>query len=116
MTHTDIIQEFTQLSLDLRHYHWNSTMLAEHQALGEAYSSISSFTDTIAETLVAHEGILNPFSVTTKSCPVKDLPEDILSTASNLRKYSQDKYPDLVNLADEVTAVGSRLKYFYRLS
>lgn len=115
--HTVIIQGFQQLTLDIKQHHWNTSSYPEHIALNEAYDSISGYMDTIAETLVGAEGPLSPLKLLPiPSCPIQDLPKDIFEIAATLKMYANSKYPDLVNLADEVTAAGSRLKYLLRLS
>lgn len=111
-----LIQEFKQVLNDIQQHHWNTIILAEHETLSKAYDSLSPIIDTIAETLVANEGPVLPFTLKVPSHTIKELPQAIFDAATSLRNHAENLYPDLVNLADEVTAVGSRLKYFYRLS
>ena len=111
-----LIQQFKQVLNDIQQHHWNTTLLSEHEALSTAYNSLSPLIDTIAETLIAQEGPILPFTLKVPSHTTKELPKAIFDAATSLRDHSENIYPDLVNLSDEVTAIGSKLLYFYRLS
>jgi hypothetical protein len=114
--HTPVVAELFQTLVDLKIAHWNTLQYAEHKALDEAHSSISSILDTVAETTVGTEGPLEIFSLKTPMCLTPDLPNCILDNAKNLKSFASTKYPDLANTADELTSVGNKLKYLLRLS
>lgn len=117
MKHTEIVQKFQQLQLNLKFHHWNTLVEAQHLALESAYQSIVSFTDTVAETLIGKHGKLSPFDLLPTSSELSTTPEQIEAVALMLREYATEyKCYDLVNLSDEVMATGSKLRYLLRLS
>jgi len=115
--HTILIQELNQLIEDTHFQHWNTTSYAQHMALDATYSSLSDLQDKIAELLISYYGSLESFKLLPiPSCTVEELPTCIHEFAEKLRMISQkDKLHDLNNISDEVTQVGSKLKYLLRL-
>lgn len=86
-------------------------------ALGGAYDSMSDLKDTIVESLVGYYGRFPAIKLLPlPSCSLEETPECIMEVASTLKALAtKDKHPDLVNIADEVTAVGAKLQYLLSL-
>lgn len=116
-THSKLITNAQQILLDLKFYHWNSKIYAEHIALDDAYEALAAITDTIAESLIGREGPLEPALFSSPSCNLKDLCSDIFTFAKALKTFAESKeYCDLENLSDEINAKGARLQYLLELA
>ena len=115
--HITLIQELNQLIEDTHFQHWNTTSYAQHMALDKTYGDLSTLQDTIAELLIAYYGPLESFKLLPiPSCSTDELPTCIQEFAEKLRVVSEkDKFHDLNNISDEVTQVGTKLKYLLRL-
>lgn len=115
--HELLIEELNQLSTDLQFNHWNTLSYAEHMALGGAYEQLSEILDSIVESLIGAKGKIKSIKIISPSAPTDKMPEAIFQCANNLRDYSTvNKLNDLINISDEITAVGTKLQYLLRLS
>lgn len=118
-SHTGIVTTLFQIADDLHWHHLNDRSYAEHKALDFAYGELVSYKDTVAEQLIPFEGKLGVMKLLpVPSCTkVLDLPEDIIKAAATLREFATaKKYNNLVNISDEIAAVGAKLKYLLNLT
>jgi DNA-binding ferritin-like protein len=116
--HTQVIAMFFQVVDDLKWHHLNTRSFAEHKALDFAYGEMTDYTDKVSEQTIGLMGRLGTIKLMpVPNCKLLDLPEDIMEAAEALRELgTSNKFPNLVNLADEITGVGAELKYLLTLS
>lgn len=116
--HSGIVGMFFQVVDDLHYHHLNTRSYAEHKALEHAYEEMVDYKDEVAEKLIGYLGRLSKIRILPlPNCELDDLPEDIMEAASALRELAtKNKYNDLVNLSDEITGVGSKLRYLLTLN
>ena len=114
MTHTNTIRDLYQVLSNLKYHHLNTTIYADHIALGDAYSTLDTLADTISEALIGKYGAISPFTIKMGSSTSVNLPKDLDDLANSVREYKD--CPDLLNIADEITAIASKLRYLQRLS
>lgn len=118
MTHTNLVNLLFQIADDLHWHHLNTKVYPEHKALEFGYDAIISYKDKLAEQLIPFEGKLGSFKLAVPSnTKVLSLPDDIINAAAEIRKFAEEKkYPDMVNMSDEIRGVGAKLKYLLNLS
>ena len=109
-TAQELVKEMIDLWILAKVLHWNTKSYALHKALDETQGSLLSIIDQVAETYVPKEGMMNLASGT-----VDDIVSKIDIFAKEMKSYKPNQYPDLVNLADELSAVGSHLEYLSKL-
>ena len=119
----DVIKaKLNYFELQLHELHWQTTSLAEHLALGDAYENVYDSKDEIVEKMMGYTGTrTKAMSVDTIKNYSPGIPEiiinDLLSFAKRLETYA--KFSNMPDVADEAVALSgkiARIKYRFTLS
>jgi len=114
--------KLSYFELQLHELHWQTTSLAEHLALGDAYDLIFKLKDEIVEKIMGYTG------VRTKAMPVDTIKNyapgvpditirEILMFAKQLESFgSINNMPDIENIAQSLSGDISQIKYRLTLS
>ena len=119
----DVIKAKLQFfELQLHELHWQTTSLAEHLCLGDAYDKIFDLKDQIVEKIMGYTG------VRTKAMPVDTIknygpgiPEmvvsDVILFAKQLESFGRlNNMPDIENIAQSLSGDFAQFKYRLTLS
>jgi len=114
----DVIKaKLSYFELQLHEYHWQTTSLAEHLALGDAYTLIFNQKDEIVEKIMGYIG------VRTKAMPVDPIKNysqggpsiivsEIIIFAKQLESYgAMNNMPDIENIAQSLSGDLAQIKY-----
>ena len=115
-----ISEHFVNLLLfqaQLRIMHWGTESYAQHIAYGETYESINDGLDSLVESYQGYHGRLD-FGCNCEFISFKNVENDswlgsMLECLNTLREVLKES--DLQNLADELIASVSKLKYLLTL-
>lgn len=120
LTLDTIKAKLNYFELQLHELHWQTTSLAEHLALGDAYDMIFSVKDEIVEKIMGYTG------TRTKAMKVEEIKNysagmpnlilrDIVSFSKKLEDFGeQNNMPDIENIAQSLS--GDAAKILYRLT
>jgi len=114
-----IAGKLTYFHEQLHLLHWQTTIYAQHMALGSLYEYVHGFKDGVIEKLMGYTGKrpgifkIDPLTTCTSMACVEDLSE----FASELKKYGDiNNYHDIGNLADALSGEAAKTKYLLTLS
>jgi len=117
----DVIKaKLNYFELQLHEYHWQTTSLGEHLALGDAYDLVFNLKDEIVEKIMGYTGVrTKAMSVDTIKSYSPGLPDilvlDIMTFAKQLQNFgSSNNMPDIENIAQSLS--GDMAKIRYRLT
>jgi hypothetical protein len=108
--------------LQVHELHWQTFGLAEHEALGDLYSTIFSMKDEIIEKIMGYTG------TRTKAMPVEPIKNytpglsnqvvtELISFAKQLENFGgSSNMPDIENLAQGLSGSAAQIKYRLTLS
>lgn len=111
--------EIHKLLLTVKLSHYKTKSFAAHEALGRTYDAVNELIDTITEKLIGYsDADPQDFQIGTVSVMApRMLGIFIIGIAERLEDYAEAKeYCDIENLAQELSGVGSQLKYLSRFS
>lgn len=114
LPHVKVISDYQQLVLDLEFHHWNTTSYVKHTALGVTYDALEALKDSVVERLISEYGRFESFP--TREIPsvsIDGLVDAILDLATSLKGLLMD---DIDNTADEIIAIGRKLRYLLTLN
>lgn len=96
--------------------HYVTKSYAAHGAFGRTYDSLDELIDTITEKLIGYtKSDPTEFTIgTIKAISPAELADQIITLAGKLEQFAKSKYPDIENLAQELSGVGAQLKYLSR--
>ena len=119
----DVIKAKLQFyELQLHELHWQTTSLAEHLCLGDAYDKVFDLKDQIVEKIMGYTGIR------TKAMPVDaiknygpGIPEmvvsDVILFAKQLESFGRlNNMPDIENIAQSLSGDFAQFRYRLTLS
>lgn len=114
----DVIKaKLSYFELQLHELHWQTTSLAEHLALGDAYDLVFNLKDEIVEKIMGYTGLR------TKAMPVDIIKNysmgmpnivvaELLVFAKQLENYgSSNDMPDIENIAQSLSGDMAKIKY-----
>lgn len=123
MTKEQIILTLEEIQIQLRHLHWQTKSIAEHEAYGKLYSSLSDSIDLFVEICMGKHG--RPKFSGGYVLSGKDINQiDINTFLNGVCKflislsdfYDSKKDTDLLNIRDEILGEFNKLKYLLTLS
>ena len=112
----NIIGPLIKYQQQLRVFHWQTKIYAEHKAFGKTYEQLDDLIDNFIETYQGRYGRVKPttiYKIELKSLDSDNTLNECLSEAINYLKgmSTELKDTDLLNLRDEMLGVYHRLKY-----
>jgi len=114
-----IASKLTVFHEQLHLAHWQTSIYAEHQAVGALYDYVHDFKDGVIEKLMGYTG-RRPNSVTVgniTSTSSEIIVSEIMSFASSLKSFAtSNSYHDIANLADALSGEAAKTKYLLTLS
>jgi len=106
--------------LQIHELHWQTTSLAEHEALGDLYSLLFNVKDEIVEKIMGYTGTrtkampVEPIKNYSKGC-CAPIVKELVSFAKNLENYgASNNMPDIENISQSLS--GDAAKILYRLT
>lgn len=106
------------MQVQLQTFHWQTTSYAQHIAFGDAYTALQPLVDSFMESYI---GITDK-RPKAESIQLVDLQEGnpkswCTKKIGALRKIrdAMERYPELVNICDEIIALLSKLSYLLTL-
>jgi len=119
----DVIKaKLNYFELQLHELHWQTTSLAEHLALGDAYDLVFDLKDEIVEKIMGYTGTrTKAMTVDTIKNYSPGMPNvivaEILSFAKQLENYGESNgMPDIENIAQSLSGDFAKIKYRLTLS
>lgn len=122
LTLDSIKAKLSYFELQAHEYHWQTTSLAEHLALGDLYDLVFGLKDEIVEKIMGYTG------TRTKAMPVapiknysagapEQLVSEIMTFAKQLEAYGESTgYCDIENIAQSFSGDAAKIKYRLTLS
>jgi hypothetical protein len=117
----NIITPLVQFQQQLRIYHWQTNLHAQHVAFGSAYEELDELIDTFIETYMGIFGKSKPFNDFTLILnPLIDIDhvyeklEDFISYLKEMT-YDIEGETDLLNIRDSILGEVNHLKYLLSL-
>lgn len=116
-----IIQNLLTLLNQIKYYHWGTDSYAKHQALNDAYNSLSGLIDEFVEILLGKYGKdLSPLTINIRTENDLDMDsalDEISNYFSNeLTNVLDENDTDLLNLRDEMLSIINKTKYLFTLN
>jgi|SRR6478736_1899317 len=106
--------------LQIHELHWQTTSIAEHEALGDLYGTIFTVKDEIVEKIMGYTGTrtkampVESIKNYTKDCCISVVKE-LVSFAKGLEQFgATNNMPDIENIAQSLS--GDAAKILYRLT
>jgi len=108
--------------LQIHELHWQTTSIAEHEALGDLYTLLFNGKDEIVEKIMGYTG------TRTKAMPVEviknyskgcciPIVRELVSFAKNLENFgATNNMPDIENIAQSLSGDGAKILYRLTLS
>lgn len=109
--------EIHKVLLTAKLSHYLTKSFAAHEALGRTYDSLNALIDAITEKLIGYSEVdpQNLVIGTISPMEPRALGISIIGIAERLEDFAEVKeYCDIENLAQELSGVGSQLKYLSR--
>jgi len=117
-----IASKFTFFEIQLHLLHWQTTSIAEHQALGTVYESMLSYKDDVIEKLMGYTGRrikgfkLEPITDYSPGKPLQ-IASDLDVFAKKLQVFAKsNSYPDIENISQTISGEAVKLKYLLTLT
>lgn len=121
LTLESIAAKLTYFHEQLHLIHWQTTIYAEHQALGGLYDYVHDFKDEVIEKLMGYMGGKRPKAF--KFEPIADgvsstsVVNEIISFAHELMEWAEvNKYCDVENIAQSLSGEAAKVRYLLTLS
>jgi hypothetical protein len=119
----DVIKaKLSYFELQLHELHWQTTSLAEHLALGDAYDLIFNNKDEIVEKIMGYSGVrtkamsVDPIKNYSQGVP-DIIVSEILVFAKQLQSFgASNGMPDIENIAQSLSGSFAKIKYRLTLS
>ena len=119
----DVIKaKLNYFELQLHELHWQTTSLAEHLALGDAYDNIFNIKDEIVEKIMGYTGMrtrgMSVDSIKNYSPGIPNVVvAEIMAFAKQLESFgSLNGMPDIENIAQSLSGDFAKIKYRLTLS
>lgn len=122
LTLDSIKAKLSYFELQSHEYHWQTTSLAEHLALGDLYDLVFDLKDEIVEKIMGYTGTRVK---ATKVEEIKNysagapnqLVAAIITFAKQLEEYGEENnMPDIENIAQSLSGDAAKIKYRLTLS
>jgi len=120
MTLEGIAAKLTYFHEQLHLIHWQTTSIAEHQALGSLYDDIQDFKDDVIEKLMGYMGKrpkafkLQPIADGVSSTSVV---QEVKTFAKSLEEWAEaNEYCDVENMAQDLSGKAAKTLYLLTLS
>lgn len=119
LTVPGILDKLHSLLMQVKISHYSTRSYAAHKAFNRTYKALDELIDSISEQVIGYTGerpnILNLSSILAAS------PDDMANMIVNFAKELEDwaipgRYPNIENLAQELSGVGAELKYLATLT
>ena len=114
-----IAAKLTYFHEQLHLLHWQSTIYAQHKALGKLYEYVQDFKDGVVEKIMGYTGKrpgiykIEPLT----NCKPEQCVSELMSFASALKMYGEKNgFHDVCNLADALSGESAKTKYLLTLS
>jgi hypothetical protein len=114
-----LISELHEVLMCTKLSHYSTKSFAQHEALGQTYDSINELVDSITERILGYTNdTLTSFNFKEiLSTPASMLGTRIIGLAERLEKTAKENnWPDVENLAQELSGVGAKLSYLGRFN
>jgi DNA-binding ferritin-like protein len=119
----DVIKaKLSYFELQAHEYHWQTTSLAEHLALGDLYDLVFGLKDEIVEKIMGYAGVrvkaakMEEVKNYTTGAP-NQLVISIISFAKQLEEFGEtNDMPDIENIAQSLSGAVAKIKYRLTLS
>jgi len=114
-----LISELHEVLMCTKLSHYSTKSFAQHEALGKTYDSINDLADSITERILGYTNdTLTSFTFKEiLPSPASMLGTKIIGLAERLEKTSKENnWPDVENLAQELSGVGAQLSYLGRFN
>lgn len=117
----EIVNTLHQISLMFETYHHNTLSSSKHLALDKQHDAYNEIKDDIIEKIIGYTGFrYNKTNVSEVVYSIENLnnfPKFIIDFANKVENFaSSNKYPDVENLAQELSGVGAKLTYLLTLN
>jgi DNA-binding ferritin-like protein len=116
-----IASRLTYFQNQVKLLHWQTTVYAEHIALGSLYDKLSDFTDEIVEKIIGYSNNVRPKAF--KIDPLKEsvtseqVVRNIVLFAHQLEEYAEaNDMPDICNISQALSGDASQTLYLLSLS
>jgi hypothetical protein len=123
MNKEQIILTLEEIQVQIKHLHWQTKSIAEHEAYGKIYDSLTDSIDLFVEICMGKHGrpdFTGGYQLTGKDISETDVDEFLQRVCEFLISFSDvydpQKDSDLLNIRDEILGEFNKLKYLLTLS
>lgn len=119
----DIIKLFFHMTLNIKLYHWQTTMYSRHKATCDLFASIIDLTDNFVETYIGRYSrphFEDDFQVNVTQVSDEEarnmIQQYILFLKKEVPKHLKQHDTDLLNIRDELLASLNKTLYLFTLN
>lgn len=120
MTLESIASKLTYFHIQIHMIHWQTSIYAEHMCTGDLYDYVHDFLDNVVEKIMGYTGT-KPLTLklppTIGSASAVTVISDLKNYAKDLENFaSSNNYPDIENMAQELSGHAAKSLYLLTLS